>query len=279
MTLSQAHVVVIGGGFVGQLIQHAIPSARLLDWRRTPPMNHLETRIGPQYLWEPIPGVKSFSFPVITLVDGKPPEPASILAYKRKIGKEEDGGDWGLQFQHETVGWHSKLPRPRVEYNRNVRMVDLAGHRLHLLDEAVIDYDLLLNTTPLHAFLSLCNISPPVHGPWKYDPIYLSSILPPEQWITDRWVLNYLSDPSTTVYRETSCDGKLFQESLVAPSESERPAIRLVPGKIHPHPENEKVMQALRLFGVTCFGRYATWRPDELAHQTWTQIVAWRDSL
>jgi hypothetical protein len=80
------NIVVIGGGFVGQLVQLAIPEARILDWRKAAPANHLETRMGPQYLWEPIPGVPSESFAVTTLVDSEPPTPERILAYKKKIG-------------------------------------------------------------------------------------------------------------------------------------------------------------------------------------------------
>jgi len=277
MNLIHAHVVVIGGGYVGQLIQHAIPSARLLDWRKTAPADHLETRIGPQYLWEPIPGLKSYSFPVITLVDGKPPTPESILAYKKKIGKQDDEGDWGLQFQHETVGWHSHLPVPRVEYDRRVRSIDLAAHTLTMKDEddAIIHYDLLLNTIPLDYFLRLCVITPPVHYPWRNNPIYMTSVNPVDA--TEGYTLNYISSPEFVTYRITFTPGKTFYETLLEPAD--RDFVKLVPGKIHPHPESEKILKALRMYGVQCFGRYATWRPDELAHQTWEHIVAWRDSL
>lgn len=280
MRLHLAHVVVIGGGYVGQLIQLAFPSVRLLDWRRTPPANHLETRVGPQYLWEPIPGVTSTSFPVTTLVDGHPPTSPAIHAYKRKIGKEHDGGDWGLQFQHQTIGWHSNLPVPRVEYNRRVRCVDLSGHRLLLEDEQVIDYDVLINTIPLDAFLRLCLIQPIVHELWRQDPIYM--IQEPkivDAAVPSQMTLNYLSTPDDPCYRVTTVSvghlQLLFHESLSAV-----PGSRKMPmGKIHPHPESEDVLSALKIFDTFCFGRFATWRPDELAHETWKHIHAWKGTL
>ena len=271
MRLHLAHVVVIGGGYVGQLVQLRIPSVRILDWRKTPPTNHLETRMGPQYLWEPIPGVESISFPVRTLVDGKIPTYDSILAYKRKIGKQDDGGDWGEQFRYKTTGWHSALPVPRVEYNSHVRGVDLSAHSLLMDNDRIISYDLLVNTIPLDFFLNLCATSPRVHYPWKQNPIYMSTGvqgIPMEEGM----ILNYLSDPATPTYRETAVPGKMFYESL----EPQPSAVKIMPGKIHPHQESEDVLRSLRMFDVYCFGRFATWRPDELAHETWKHIDAWK---
>jgi hypothetical protein len=274
MRLELAHVVVVGGGFIGQLIQWAIPSVRLLDWRKTAPSNHLETRmVGPQYLWEPIPGVESYSFEVETLVDSAPPTPESVLAYKRKIGKEHDGGDWGLQFQHLTTGWHSQLPTPRVEYNQHVKAVDLSGHRLRMADGRIIEYDVLLNTIPLDAFLKLCLISPPIYTPWKQDRIYLRTETLDGSYAGMR--LNYLSDPASRFYRQTLTADKMFFETL-----EPGPDVKPLPlGKIHPHPQSEDVLRALKVFDTFCFGRFATWRPDELAHQTWQNILEWKGTL
>lgn len=278
--LHLADVVVIGGGYVGQLVQLAIPSVRILDWRKTAPANHLETRMGPQYLWEPIPGVDSISFPVVTLVDGLPPTPTSIMAYKRKIGKEKDGGDWGLQFQHKMVGWDSQLPVPRVEYDCHVEQVDLSGHRLCLKDGRFIHYDVLISTIPLDFFLRLCVIAPFVRSGWKQDPIHMTqepSITDDEH--TSRMILNYISDSVLDCYRVTTVmTGRVqlqFRESL-APSPGSK---RIMPGKIHPHPESEDVLRALKVHDCFCFGRFATWRPDELAHETWKHIQAWRGTL
>jgi hypothetical protein len=273
MRLQLAHVVVIGGGFVGQLVQWAFPSVRLLDWRKTAPANHLETRIGPQYLWAPIPGVESYSFPVTTLVDGLPPTPESVLAYKQKIGKEKDGGDWGLQFQHETTGWHSQLPMPRVEYNQHVKGVDLSGHRLLMAENVIIEYDVLINTIPLDAFLRLCLIPPRIHEPWKQDRIYMRV-----REIDGSYAgmqLNYLSDPADPFYRETLSANKVFSETLHPEPDAKPQPL----GKIHPHPQSEDALRALRMFNTFCFGRFATWRPDELAHETWQHIQEWKGTL
>jgi len=229
--------------------------------------------VGPQYLWEPIPGVESYSFEVETLVDGAPPTPDSILAYKRKIGKEKDGGDWGLQFQHLSIGYHSQLPVPRVEYNRHVNGVDLSGHQLYMMDGATIEYDVLISTIPLDAFLRLCLIPPLVYTPWMQDRIYLRTEELNGSYAGMR--LNYISDPKSRWYRETLSANKMFYETL-----HQAPDVKPLPlGKIHPHPQNEDVLRSLKVFDTFCFGRFATWRPDELAHETWQHIQAWKGTL
>lgn len=263
-------IVVIGGGFVGQLVQLAMPKARLLDWRKTPPANHLDTRIGPQYLWEPIPGVPSRQFEVTTLVDGMPPTPDRILAYKRKIGKQEDGGDWGLQFQHKMPGWHSQLPVPRVEYARQVVLINATDRYVELTSGGRITYDLLVSTIPLNALLPMLRPTITVTAPFKHDPIYMS--VSPGQPVEDGMILDYISDPAVGCYRITRHGVNEFVESLV-PDHGSR---RLMPGKIHPHPRSEGILLELRQFDIYCFGRFATWRPDELAHQTWQDIDKWK---
>jgi len=263
-------IVVIGGGFIGQLIQLAIPKARLLDWRRTPPANHLDTRVGPQYLWEPIPGVPSEFFEVTTLVDGKEPTPDRILAYKRKIGKEEDGGDWGLQFQYKMMGWHSQLPVPRVEYARQVVLVNMVDRFVELTSGGRITYDLLVSTIPLNAFMVLLRPTVPLTQPFRFDPIYMSVRSSPTT--NNGMVLNYISDPTVGHYRITHHGTQEYRESLV-PDQGSR---RLLPGKIHSHSSSEAVLEELRRFDIYCFGRFATWRPDELAHQTWQDIDNWK---
>jgi hypothetical protein len=259
-------IVVIGGGFVGQMVQLIAPKARVLDWRKSAPANHLDTRVGPQYLWEPIPGVESESFEVTTLVDGVMPTPERIVAYKKKIGKEQDGGDWGLQFQYKMTGWHSKLPVPRVEYARQVALVNAPERFLDLQSGGRIRYDLLINTIPLNAFLQLVRPTITLNTPFRHDPIYMSigSCLNTEKGM----VLNYISDPSTSCYRVTINGTQEFRESLVP----DNGAKRLLPGKIHPHHRSADLLVELRQFSIYNFGRYATWRPDELAHETWKDI-------
>lgn len=266
-------VVVIGGGFAGQLVQLAVPSARVLDWRKTAPVNHLETRIGPQYLWEPIPGVPSESFPVTTLVDGQPPTSETILAYKKKIGKEEDGGDWGLQFQHQTTGWSSQLPVPRVEYSRTVRMVDLLDRMLGMEDWSTIKYDILVNTIPLPSFLEMLLVGPAYVNEFRSNPIYMT--ITPNDPPIEGMVLDYIADLRRPVYRETCSKDQKFFESLM-PITGAR---RIVPGKIHPYADSQTIVLTLATYDCFCFGRFACWSPDELAHETWKHIVDWKERM
>jgi hypothetical protein len=260
-------LLVIGGGFVGQLVQLARPEAILLDWRPMPPSDHLETRIGPQYLWEPIPGVNSFSFPVTTLVDNLPPEPERILAYKRKIGKQNDKGDWGLQFQHKTVGWHSQLPIPRVLYGQRVISVNLSDHLLNMASDETYEYDELVSTIPLPSLIQMLSVQPAMSAPFKSNAIYMmESVRAPVRGMT----LNYISDRGNPYYRITDYGSKQYAESLT-PLWGKR----ILPGKIHPNAESDRIIELLRTFQCYCFGRFATWRPDELAHQSWKEIAEW----
>jgi hypothetical protein len=279
---SEPRIAVIGGGFIGQLVQYAVPSARVLDWRKTPPKDHMETRnLGPQYLWEPIPGVPSHSFPVTTLVDGEPPTPDTILAYKRKIGKADDGGDWGLQFQHQTIGWESTLPVPRIEYGKTVKMISLPEKTLGMADWSTVEYDLLVSTIPLPAFLDMLIVGPEYQNGFRSNPIYISTTpkIHEQTQPEPRMVLNYLSNPDDPHYRITSVvAGQVsveYAESLVSiPGEV---ATILKPGKIHPHKESQLICSMLATYDCFCFGRFATWAPDELAHQTWKSIVEWKE--
>jgi hypothetical protein len=152
-------------------------------------------------------------------------------------------------------------------------VADLAGHSLCTKDGRFIEYDVLISTIPLDAFLRLCVIPPRIHEPWKQDRIYMRT-----QEITGSYAgmeLNYLSDPSNPYYRETRSANKIFAETL-----HPEPDAKLQPfGKIHPHPQSEDVLRALKVFDTFCFGRFATWRPDELAHETWQHIQDWKGTL
>jgi len=210
-------------------------------------------------------------------VDSCPPTRASILAYKKKIGKEQDGGDWGLQFQPKMVGWRSELPVPRVEYNRQVTKILVTERSLLFRDGSRIDYDLLLSTIPLPAFIALCDVPPLVHTPFRSDPIHMLS--EKDNVPVRGMIFNYISRPEVPFYRETYVEDRIYYESLTeitATKFKHSDPVILNPGKIHPHAESERIVKGLQHFGIHCFGRYGTWRPDELAHQTWQQIAAWR---
>jgi hypothetical protein len=264
------NIIIIGGGYVGQLVQLAIPSARILDWRPTAPANHLETRVGPQYLWQPIPGVPNRQFKVKTLIDGEIPTPATILRYKHKIGKVRDRGNWGLQFQHEMDGYEADLPVPRVEYGMRVDRINLSAKALSVNGE-VIEYDELISTIPLPALIRMLSIGPPLSEAFRSDPIYMS------YQVTDNFVdgmmLNYNSIAWDPVYRVTWHANIMFQESLMPMFR----ARKIIPGKIHHHKEVPDALEFLREHHCHCFGRFARWAPDELAHESWNAIMKWRD--
>lgn len=277
------NIVVIGGGFMAQLVQLVCPTARLLDWRKTAPAHHLDTRMGPQYLWEPIKydNVKSTSFKVRTTIDGQLPNDESILAYKKKIGKEFDGGDWGLQFQPESVGYSSELPVPRVEYGQQVTMVDLPGHALGMKDFSTITYDVLVNTIPMPSFLEAMLVGPQYNDSFRSDSIFMGKREDPESTNTienGMW-LNYISKPDDPHYRETIIGNTRYYETLDNPPPTTGRYTRINPGKIHQHPENETIIRALASAQCYCFGRFATWRPDELAHESWKQILKWKEDF
>lgn len=266
-------IVVLGGGFVGQLVQLQFPNALLLDNRKSAPQNHLETRNGPQYLWEPIPGVHSESFPVQTSVDGADPTPESILAYKRKIGKENDGGDWGLQFRPMTTGWNSLLPIPKVIYAQDVWMVDLPGKTLGMKDGNTIGYDFLINTIPLPQFLNLLIVGPAYSSTFEHIPIYMRTqgVFPSLRGMH----LNYLSSPTIPFYRATLSGAYAYYESITHCEDGKK----ISPGKLLPNKESERILTELAADDCFCFGRFATWRPDELGHETWRHIEKWKETL
>ncbi len=268
------NVVVIGGGFVGQLVQWAIPEARILDWRNNAPADHLETRIGPRYLWEPIPGVPSSSFDVVTTIDNQPPTLESILTYKKKVGKENDGGNWDVQFRHHTTGFRSQLPVPRIEFGKRVTMIDHRSRVLWTNNLDVVHYDWLVSTIPLPALLDIFGSS---HASsFRSQVIYMTRTPIPQDVIGDVLHMNYVSDPQTPIYRVTDSLGERFSESLVRIDSS---AIKIMPGKIFTYPEAEHLLNQLGALRCKCFGRFGTWRPDELAHETWSLIIAWRDEI
>lgn len=273
----RSRVVVIGGGFIGQLVKFVVPGARVLDWRpKTADAERHQVRyFGAHYLWEPLAGIECREFPVRTMVDGAPATPDRIRAYKEKVGKVSDMGDWGLQFQPQSTGYEIvRMPDCPVEYSKHVTHVDLKDRRLTLRDET-IDYDLLVSTIPMYAFLALCQRPEPT-GQLQFAPIHVGI----EPAATDRdggLEINYISDPLTGIYRVTKRSGQRHYESL-APIDGMRTNL-IRPGKIYPHPDAVSVVNWLRMRGVYCFGRFATWNHDELAHQTYRDICAWKEAM
>lgn len=263
-------VIIVGGGFNGQLLHTLFPRARVFDWRPAPPDLNAQPRLfGPQYLWEPLPGLEAscVSFPVVTHVDGAMATDNTVLAYKRKVGKEQDDGDWRTQFQASMTGWNVTLPPSRVEYDRRIVTIDRVSRKLVMAGGEDVPYDVLISTIPLYALLSLAGIPRPTDG-LQFKPIYVSS----EPWSPIHGMyVNYISDPDTPIYRVTMRDAAKHRESLHSTPEV---TIKITPGKIYNHPSVPALRQLLAAYGIYPFGRFASWSPDELAHETFRQARA-----
>lgn len=255
--------IIVGGGFNGQLLHTLFHRARVFDWRPAPPnLNAQPRQFGPQYLWEPISLLPCASFEVTTHVDGMPATDDAVMAYKRKVGKEQDAGDWRAQFQPSMTGWSVVLPPSRVEYGRRIISIDRVSRKLSMANGDEVPYDLLLSTIPLYALLSLAGLPEPPDK-LAFKPIYVSST---DALRADGMYVNYISDPETPIYRQTWRDAALHRESLHA---TEDVTIKITPGKIYQHPAVPAALQTLAAYGIHTFGRFASWNPDELAHETY----------
>jgi hypothetical protein len=121
---------------------------------------------------------------------------------------------------------------------------------------------------------------PPLSMPkFQNDPIYVKiGPRPPDApYPEDVLYVNYLSNPDVPSYRVCDRFGERHWEGLTDMGLA--PTKMLKPGKIHPHPHTEMWRQMLSTYDIYCFGRYATWRPDELVHETYREIVQWANSL
>lgn len=275
-------IVVIGGGITGRLVGFRCSEATVLDWGPPPRNDRLTRSYGTNYLWEPLPGIPCRAFTVVTHVDGQVPTEESILAYKRKINKLGDGGDWSRQFQHETTGYDiEEMPQIPILYQR--RIVEINPDRRLVVDSTgeVHTYDRLVSTIPLPALLAMLKEWIPISGggPFESDPIYVKiGPRPPDApYPDDVLYVNYLSNPDVPPYRVCDRFGERHWEGLTDMGLA--PTKMLKPGKIHPHPYTEMWRKMLSTYDIYCFGRYATWRPDELVHETYQEIVQWTNSL
>jgi hypothetical protein len=274
-------IIILGGGFIGQLIHVMFPKARVFDWRPKAPSKSSRS-FGPQYLWESIEELPCKRFDVLTTIDGEMPTPDAIFAYKQKVGKEQDGGDCLAQFRPHMNGWDCQLPEPRVEYGRHVIRIDTNQKLLDLQGGTVERYDILLNTIPLYALLSICGHAHTIRH-FRYKPIYMSylpHISEHNPAPLREMHVNYISVPDTSIYRETIRDGQLFRESLEPNGYQVLiPSIKLTPGKIYPNPDAGTYLDQLARDDIFCYGRYATWDSDELAHRTLANVRAFKKAI
>jgi hypothetical protein len=257
--------IILGGGFLGQLLHVFWPHARVFDWRPEAPKVSNRS-LGPQYLWEPIAELTCRKFQVTTTVDGEIATDDSIRAYKRKVGKEQDGSDWRAQFQHRMRGYDCVLPPTSdmsVEWGRRITHLQLDGHRLVMADGRIEKFDLLISTVPMPSLLQMAGFSSVVHA-FRSRPIYMAvGDMASSQRDMD---VNYLSDNTTPIYRQTVRGDKVYTESLEPlPGPN---VVKLTPGKIYATDLSHQYCARLGAEGVACFGRYAVWNPEELAHET-----------
>lgn len=280
-------ICVIGGGITGRLVQWVCPSARVYDWRTEAHGTKLTRMYGANYLWEPIDGLTCRPLTVFTAIDHAPPTEASIRRYKEKIGKgDETPTTWGLQFAPVMAGWDLvSLPEAAITYEARVRAIDLDAQELTLrfgssTVDARVPYDLLVSTIPQYALYDLLR---PVHAvpaldssTWRYRAIHVRvSPQPPDAWVeADQIYVNYITRPTVDTYRTTDRNGERHYESLTK-FLGLHPDRVLVPGKIYPSHMATVFTQWLTKFNIFSFGRYATWEPNELVHETVAHIRQW----
>lgn len=276
-------IVVVGGGITGRLVGFRNPGAVILDWGPPPRNDRLTRNYGTNYLWEPLLDIPCRAFSVVTHVDGRVPTGASIAAYKLKVNKVGDGGDWSRQFQHETIGYEiDEMPQIPIFYQRRIVEIDPVRHRV--IDGAgfIHTYDKLVSTIPLPSLLDLVAeqlVTSPSMWKFRSDPVYVKiGPRPPDApYPEDVLYVNYLSNPDVPPYRVCDRFGERHWEGLTDMGLA--PTKLLKPGKIHPYPHTETWRKLLATHEIYCFGRYATWRPDELVHETYREIVQWTHSL
>ena len=275
-------IVVIGGGITGRLVGFRASGADILDWGPPPRNDRITRSYGTNYLWEPLQDIPCRAFQVVTHVDGQVPTDESVVAYKTKINKLGDGGDWSRQFQHETTGYDiDEMPQVPVLYQRRVVELNVAQRRLVDSTGELYRYDRLVSTIPLPSLLQLIDtqIAAFTMTDFHSDPIYVRvGPRPPDApYAEDVLYVNYLSSPDVAPYRVCDRFGERHWEGLTDMGLT--PTKMLKPGKIHVNMFSEFWVKLFRSYDIYCFGRYATWRPDELVHETYREIVQWANSL
>lgn len=274
-------IIVIGGGPVGQLFKWAVPSAEVFEFR-PPPVEKVTTRNwGANYLWAPIPGIECRSFKVITHINGAPATRASILDYKRKVGKHtEPDGDWEAQFRTESIGYEmvNYLDVP-VNWGQGVERIDYLNKCVYMSSGRVEFYDALIATLPMYTTLAMCGWHD--REVWRYTPIYVKVTKRPldAAYPSDVLYVNYITSDSSPVYRATDRDGQRHFEALERLPGHPDTVRKLTPGKIWPHSRQGYYTKMLAAHNIFTFGRYGSWNSSELMHQTWERIVTWREEF
>lgn len=270
--------VILGGGITGRLAASLWPEAPVLERLPAAKAENLTRLWGTNYLWEPLPGFRCKNFPVTTHVDSAPATEASILAYKNKVGKAAEArDDWGLQFTEKTTGYDLlKVPTCKLVPEFDVQKIDLRN-RIVFSSTGLQTYSVLICTLPLSKLVQLVGLmdSEEADRHFPSRPIYIEVVSPPRIQSAEGIYVNYCSDPSTPFYRSCLRDRLLHRESLEELPETK---IRIVPGKILRSQAASPILQYLREHDVYCFGRFACWETNELVHETFRKLKAFKET-
>jgi hypothetical protein len=148
---------------------------------------------------------------------------------------------------------------------------------LHFAGQPPVYYDILVSTIPLYSLLNMLQLREPP-GRLQHKPIFFKvTARPPDApYPTEVMYVNYLSNPDIPPYRFCDRFGERHYESILP---FDGPSVkRYAPGKILSHPGVPSILEELEGFGIYTFGRYGSWHPDELIHETWHRIAAWKEN-
>lgn len=271
--------LILGGGITGRLARIVLGAGSVLEKAGPKQAQNLTRMFGTNYLWEPLEGFACRKFDVYTTVDGKVGTIDSIKRYKRKIGKPEDIGQWGLQFEYHTQGYDFvETPSCPILYDAEVTSIDLDRREVRACGKSqdgeaplqfCFSYTHLINTLPLNRFTELAGLGArfPLVTALKSSAIYIK--VDGVKTLPDMVHVNYFSDPLIPEYRNCLRDNLRHVEYLQQPK---GPSICLAPGKIRMSPLTAGLLEHLESRNVYCFGRFARWEPNELVHETFKQL-------
>lgn len=277
--------LVLGGGITGRIVQSILKDSWILESKEDDSSN-LSFNFGTNYLWKPIPGFEVVPVHVSTRVDEAYPTKESILRYKNKVGK--GGEDWGLQFEPESTGYLiTGLPIAKISYRHRVVRInpDIRKVEIEISEKdkspkfQTFFYHYLISTIPLVDLIRLCGLETqyPLQTSFIHRNIYVKVVPRPENYVSsDNMIyVNYVSNPLTDTYRYCDRGNKRHCEYLNIPGGF--PYRKLYPGKLWSSPFISIIRSELKQKNIFCFGRYGKWNPNELLHETYEEVKAWKN--
>lgn len=276
-------IVVLGGGATGRLVKMLRPDAAIFESLLK---SRLTRDFGCNYLWEPISGIESHPGKVFTTIDGDEPTDKAIVAYKHKIGKPHDVETWQqrqlllhYQFKPEQ-DCHIVDNFPPVEAKYGAKACAIDPHEKTISfgtpPYKTVSYDLLVSTIPMPVFIQLSmefRATAFDYGTHlRHKPIYVK-VEDDDATIADVIHVDYLTGGS--VYRVTYRSGQRHLETL----EPFTGWHRIYPGKIMPCYGAQKLKDKLAEWDIYTFGRFGSWNPDELLHETYGGIERWSKQI